>query len=89
MSSSVTIDEVYKEVKKIRADMVRREDLEALAETVEILSNPATMQLIRKSKEDIKHGRVKEISSVDDLFSESSLKKDWLRPEEDEAWADL
>jgi uncharacterized protein with ATP-grasp and redox domains len=89
MSSSVTIEEVYKEVKKIRADMVRREDLEALAETVEILSNPATMQLIRKSKEDIQHWRVKEISSVDDLFSESSLKKDWLRPEEDEAWADL
>ncbi|MEN6395551.1 MAG: hypothetical protein ABFC78_03600 [Methanoregula sp.] len=23
------------------------------------------------------------------LASESSLKKDWLRPEEDEAWADL
>ena len=28
-----TIEEVYKEVKKIRADMVRREDLEALADT--------------------------------------------------------
>ena len=23
------------------------------------------------------------------LLSESSLKKDWLRPEEDEAWGDL
>ncbi|MBI4332897.1 MAG: DUF2281 domain-containing protein [Chloroflexi bacterium] len=23
------------------------------------------------------------------LLSESSLKKDWLRPEEDEAWQDL
>jgi hypothetical protein len=23
------------------------------------------------------------------VFSESSLKKDWLRPEEDEAWKDL
>ena len=33
MSSGVTIEEVYKEVKKIRADMVRREDLEALADT--------------------------------------------------------
>ena len=72
MSSSVTIEEVYKEVKKIRADMVRREDLEALADTVEILSNPATMQLIRKSDEDIQRGRVKEISSVDDLLRECS-----------------
>jgi len=52
--------------------MVRREDLEALADTVEILSNPTTMQLIRKSDEDIQRGRVKEISSVDDLLRECS-----------------
>ncbi len=72
MSSGVTIEEVYREVKKIRADMVRREDLEALTDTVEILSNPATMQLIRKSDSDIQCGRVKEISSVDDLLRECS-----------------
>ena len=70
MSSGVTIDEVYSEIKKIRAEMVRREDVEALVDTVEILSNPATMQLIQKSEADITHGRVKEISSVDDLISE-------------------
>ena len=29
------------------------------------------------------------ISSETALASESSLKKDWLRPEEDEAWANL
>ena len=52
--------------------MVKREDLGALADTVEILSNPATMQLIRKSDKDIHYGRVKEISSVDDLLSECS-----------------
>jgi len=72
MSSGVTIDEIYKEVKKIRADMVRREDLEALTDTVEILSNPATMQLIRRCDEDIRCGRTKEISSVDDLLRECS-----------------
>lgn len=44
MSSGVTIDQVYQEIKKIREDMVKREDLEALVDTVEILSNPATMQ---------------------------------------------
>jgi hypothetical protein len=70
MSSSITIEEVCKEVKKIRADMVRREDLEGLADTVETLSNPATMQFIRKSDEDIQRGRVKEISFVDDLLRE-------------------
>jgi hypothetical protein len=46
--------------------------LKVLADTVEILSNPATMQLIRKSDEDIQCGRVKEISSVDDLLRECS-----------------
>ena len=70
MSSGVTIDEVYSEIKKIRAEMVRREDVEALVDTVEILSNPATMQIIQKSEADITHGRIKEISSVDDLISE-------------------
>jgi len=72
MSSGVTIDEVYSEIKKIRAEMVRREDVEALIDTVEILSNPATMQLIERSEADITHGRVKEISSVDDLLREMS-----------------
>jgi len=72
MSSGITLEEVYKEVKKIRADMVRRQDLEALIDSVEILSNPATMQLMDKSDEDIQYGRVKEISSVDDLLRECS-----------------
>jgi len=72
MSSGVTIEEVYQEIKKIRADMVKREDLEALVDTVEILSNPATMEIIKKSDRDIKLGRVKTITSVDDLLSESA-----------------
>ena len=72
MSSDVTIDEVYFEIKKIRAEIVGREDVEALVDTMEILINPATMQLIRKSEVDITHGWVKEFSSVDDLLSELS-----------------
>jgi antitoxin YefM len=51
--------------------MVKKEDLEALVDTVEILSSPATMQAIKKSDRDIKQGRVKTISSVDDLLNES------------------
>ena len=70
MRCGVTLDEVDSEIKKIRAEMVRREDVEALVDTVEILSNLVTMQLIQKSEADITHGRVKEISSVDDLISE-------------------
>jgi len=70
MSSGVTIDQVYQEIKKIRADMVKREDLEALVDTVEILSNPEKIQAIKKSERDIKQGKVKAISSVDDLLNE-------------------
>ena len=36
--------------------MVRCEDLEALADTVECLSNPAPMQIVRKYDEDIHRG---------------------------------
>ena len=72
MISGVTIDQVYQEIKKIRADMVKREDLEALIDTVEILSNPSSMQAIKKSDRDIRHGWVKKITPVDDLLHESS-----------------
>ena len=70
MSSGVTIDQVYQEIKKIRADMVKREDLEALVDTVEILSKPEKVQAIKKSERDIKQGKVKAISSIDDLLNE-------------------
>lgn len=70
MSSGVTMDQVYLEIKKIRQDMVKREDLEALVDTVKILSSPATMQAIKKSDRDIRQSRTKTISSVDDLLDE-------------------
>ena len=43
------------------------------------------------TKEIIKSIRQKEFSNRKDLLlaSESSLNKDWLRPEEDKAWANL
>ena len=72
MSSGVTIDEVYQEIKKIRETMVRREDLEPLVDTIEILSNPEPMESIKRSESDIAAGWVKEISSVDDLLDELS-----------------
>jgi hypothetical protein len=38
--------------------------------TVEILSNPKTMEALKKSDIDIKEGRVKKISSVEELLDE-------------------
>ncbi len=70
MAESITIEDVYQELKAIERKMVTREDLEALIDSVEILSNPKTMEAIRKSDTDIKEGRVKEVSSVEELLSE-------------------
>jgi antitoxin YefM len=72
MTPAVTIDDLYLEIKKIRETMVRREDLDALLDTVEILSNPETMAQIRMSEEDIAARRYREISSIDDLLGELS-----------------
>ncbi|MFY9195055.1 MAG: hypothetical protein WAN99_06750 [Methanoculleus sp.] len=70
MTQTVTIDELYIEIKKIQETMVRREDLDALLDTIEILSDPEAMATIQKSEDDIVAGRYREISSIDDLLSE-------------------
>jgi len=72
MTPAVTIDELYLEIKKIQETMVRREDLDALLDTIEILRNPETMATIQASEEDIAAGRYREISSIDDLLGELS-----------------
>ena len=70
MHKSVTIQDVYEALKTVEAKMVTREDLEALVDSVEILSNPKTMEALRKSEEDIKAGRIKAITSVEDMLTE-------------------
>jgi hypothetical protein len=70
MTESITIEDVYQELKAIERKMVTREDLEALIDSVEILSNPKTMEALSKSDLDIKEGRIKEVSSVEELLSE-------------------
>ncbi len=70
MTESITIEDVYQELKAIERKMVTREDLDALIDSVEILSNPKTMEALRRSDLDIKEGRVKEVSSVEDLLGE-------------------
>ncbi|MBE0521947.1 MAG: hypothetical protein IBX39_06740 [Candidatus Methanoperedenaceae archaeon] len=70
MAGLITIEDVYQELKTIEKNMVTREDLVALIDSVEILSNPETMAALKKSDLDIKEGRVKEVSSVEDMLSE-------------------
>jgi len=70
MTGLVTIEDVYQGLKRMEEKMVTREDIEALIDSVEILSNPKTMEALRKSDRDVKAGRVKEITSVEDLLGE-------------------
>lgn len=50
--------------------MATKEDVEALAETIEVLGNKDTMRQIVESMDDIKHGRVKVVTSVKDMLDE-------------------
>ncbi len=70
MTDSVTIDDVYQGLKRLEEKMVTREDIEALIDSVELLSNPKTMTALHKSDWDIKAGRVKEVTSVEEMLSE-------------------
>ena len=67
---TITIEDVYKEIKKLEKEMITKNDLDSMAETMEILANSNTMETLRKSDEDIKKGRTKKIDSVKDLIKE-------------------
>ena len=70
MTKAVSMEKIYDELKRIEKNMVTKKDVEALTETINILSNPDTMQQIAESMKDIKEGRTKEISSVQDMLNE-------------------
>jgi antitoxin YefM len=70
MHESATIQDVYEALKRLEEKMATREDIEALVDSVEIISNPKTMEALRKSEEDIKAGRIKAITSVEDMLTE-------------------
>jgi PHD/YefM family antitoxin component YafN of YafNO toxin-antitoxin module len=68
MPNSATLQDVYETLKRIEEKMISREDVEALIDTVEILSNPETMRAIRRNDRDIQAGRVREVSSSLRIF---------------------
>ncbi|VVB91989.1 Uncharacterised protein [uncultured archaeon] len=44
-----------------------KEELESIIETIEIMNDETLMTRIKRSKDDVKAGRVHELKSVDDL----------------------
>jgi hypothetical protein len=55
---------VFEELETIKKNMMTKEDLDALLDTLEIMKNPRTLKQIQQSREDIRKGRLKEFSVV-------------------------
>ncbi|MAF99172.1 MAG: hypothetical protein CMH61_01025 [Nanoarchaeota archaeon] len=70
MTQTISTEQIFDELKRIEEKMITKEDIQSFMETIGILSNSETMKQISESEEDIKHGRVKEVTSVNDLLSE-------------------
>ena len=45
-------------------------NLEALIDSIEIFNNPITMDALRRSDLDIKYGRVKKVTSIEEMLCE-------------------
>jgi len=70
MTQAISLGQVYDELKSIERKMITKEDLDALTDTFEILSNPETMLRIQESEKAIREGKVKVIHSVQDMLNE-------------------
>jgi len=55
--------------------MAERITLEAFIDSVEILSKPKTMEALRRSDLDIKEGRVKQVTSVEEMLRDVGGKR--------------
>src|SRR3989344_4616039 len=64
---SVNLTDIYKKLKEIERNMATKRELAQTMETFCILSNEDTLQQIESSERDIKRGKFKKISSVEDL----------------------
>ncbi len=67
MEEAITLEDLYKELKKIEKLMVTRKEINRFLETLAIMFSEDTMEQIRKSEEDIKLGRIKEVKSVNGI----------------------
>ena len=67
MEKVVNLQEIYRELKMIERDMVTKAELNSALESVMVASNEDTMKQIRESERDIKEGRTKKITSINDI----------------------
>lgn len=70
MTQAISTKQLYEKLNVIEQKMITEEKLSEYLETFEIMSNQETMNSIRGSREDIRKGKVKGISSVKDMLDE-------------------
>ena len=70
MAETISLTQVYDELKKIEKTMVTKKEIDSLIDTINIMGNPETLNQISSSLEDIKQGKVKRVNSVKDMLSE-------------------
>ena len=59
MARTITISE------DVFEEMIRKkEEFDAIVESIELMNNPKVMESVRKSKEDIKTGRVHKLKDI-------------------------
>ncbi len=67
MSKTTTMNKVYEELKRIEKNMLTKEQIIKMLETFEIISNEHTIEQIRKSAENVRLHKVKEIRTISDI----------------------
>jgi PHD/YefM family antitoxin component YafN of YafNO toxin-antitoxin module len=67
MEKTITLTDIYLQLKKMEQAMATKEELESALETMSVLSNEETMQQIKESEKDIKSGKITGVNSVEDL----------------------
>ena len=70
MAETISLTQVYDELKKIEKTMVTKKEIDSLIDTINLMGNPETLNQISSSLEDIKQGKVKRVNSVKDMLSE-------------------
>lgn len=71
--NTVLLSKHYKDIIQSKV-MTESVTLEALMDSIEILSNPKTMEALHRSDLDIKNGRVKEVTSIEELLRDCPVK---------------
>jgi hypothetical protein len=65
--NQIDTQKIFEKLLQIEKEMITRNELNRILETIEIISNLETMNQIISSEKDILLGKIKEINSVKDI----------------------